>query len=105
LLPQRAREKDIQNEILSNLTEKSPQFSDCLKSNQLFKKFNTKRIKLVIFLTIDSKGHIEKFNLDEKKYPNLFSECIFNVVSTISFPKIKNHELIELQQPFIFSLK
>ena len=105
ILPERYRQREIQTEIISKMTEKSPEFSKCIETNQLFTKFNTKRVRIVIFLSIDSRGQIEKFKLDQKKYPNEFSECIFTTLDTVSFPKIKNHELIELEQPFIFSAK
>lgn len=105
LLPYSSREREIQTDIVVNIREKSPQFAKCIKSNNLFSKFQKERIRLVVFLAIDSKGHIEKFQLDDKKYPNEFSECIFKVVDSVSFPKIKNNELIELEQPFIFSKK
>lgn len=103
LVPNRARERQIQTEILANLTEKSENFSSCVKSNDLFNKLNTKRIRVVLELSIDSNGQVSKFKLDDQKYPNEFSECIFNTVDTIIFPKVKNHEVIELQQPFVFS--
>lgn len=105
LIPERSRERQIQTDIIASLTEKSSQFANCVSDNKLFDKFNVKRIRIVLFLSIDSNGQVEKFRLDEQKYPNEFSECMFKVVDTTVFPKIKSHEIIELEQPFIFSKK
>lgn len=103
LLPERTREREIQTEILSNLTQKSEDFSTCVKKNDLFNKFNTSRIRIVVKFLINSNGQVSQFQLDEKKYPKEFGECIAHTIEQITFPSIKGHEVIELQQPFIFS--
>ena len=105
LFPLRQRDREIQAQIISKLKLNAQDFAGCVKSNDLFNKLNKERIRVVMFLSINSKGQVEKFRLEDQKYPHNFSECIFNLVDAISFPEIKSHELIELEQPFIFSKK
>ncbi len=97
------RERKIQTEIISKLTAQGPNLAKCVKNSNLFEKFGVQRLRVKIFLTIGSNGQIQKFALDEQKYPNEYSECTFSIVDTIGFPKIDKNELIELEQTFIFS--
>ena len=103
LVPQRDRERKIQTQIISSLSQQSGELAKCVKSSNLFEKFNTNRLRLTLYLTINSDGLINKFKLDEKPYPTVFSECVFNKIDKISYADIKENELIELEQPFIFS--
>ena len=101
----RERERKIQTEIISRLNAKSAQFASCAKQTKIFDHFKQQRVRVVLHLSINSEGQIEKFKLDGKDYPNEFSECIYQIADLIRFPKVDNHELIELEQPFIFSKK
>lgn len=103
IFPERARERKIQSEIVSKLTNKSKKFSKCSRRSKIFNHFDSDRIRVVLHLSINSKGNVERFKLDDKNYPEKFANCIFKIVDLIKFPKIKNHEIIELEQPFIFS--
>lgn len=103
--PQRKRERELQTKIISEINQQSFKLAECVKNSQLFNKFKQDRIRIVLFLSIDSRGQIEKFKLDDQKYPEAFSECAFKIIDSITFPKLGHHELIELEQPFIFSKK
>lgn len=105
IFPHRARERKIQSDIVSKISGKAPNLSACAKKHKIFDHLKQERIRVVLYLSINNKGLVEKFKLDEKEYSESFTECMFKVVDLISFPKIKNHELIELEQPFIFSKK
>ena len=63
------------------------------------------RIRVVITLAINSNGEVEKFKLDKVTYPNGLSECFFTTIDLIAFPKFESHDLVELDQPIIFSKK
>ena len=101
----RDKQRAIQSEIISSLTTKNSDFAQCAKENKLFKLFKTKRIRTVLSLTLNERGQIDSFKLDKKKYPDSFSECVFNIVDLISFPKLNENQQIEFDQPFIFSKK
>jgi hypothetical protein len=105
LFPTRVRERKIQTEIISKISGSSDQLAKCSKESDLFNKMKIERIRVLLYISINSKGQIEKFKLDDKQYPDDFSECVFKIVDLINFPKIQNNELIELEQPFIFSKK
>lgn len=102
---ERDRQRKIQTVIISKITNNASIFSACAKESKLFKALKKERIRVVLFLSIASNGQVEKFKLDNKKYPSSFSECIFKATDKISFPKMRKNELIELEQPFIFSKK
>ena len=99
------RERVIQTEILQKLSLKAPQLAECAKKNELFEKFGVDRVRVVMQLSINSERQVERFKLDRTDYPESFVDCAFQVVDLISYPKIENHELLEVQQPFIFSKK
>ncbi|MFT6630947.1 MAG: hypothetical protein ACJAS4_000891 [Bacteriovoracaceae bacterium] len=105
IFPQRVRERKIQSEIISKISVKAPNLSNCASDHKIFAHFKEDRIRVVLSISINNKGLVEKFKLDDKPYNEDFVECMFKVIDLISFPKIKNHELIELEQPFIFSKK
>ncbi len=105
MFPKRDRQRKIQTEIVSRLSAQSARFAKCAKEADLFKKLKQDRIRVTLHLSINAQGQIEKFKLDDKDYPDTFSECVFKIADVIHFPKIEDHELIELEQPFIFSKK
>jgi len=97
------KERLLQTDILAKLSSQSANLAKCTKNSNLFKIFDKKRIRVVIFLSINSRGQIKRFNLDDKLYPVEYAECVFKVVDLVNFPKLDNGEVIELKQPFIFS--
>ena len=99
------RERRLQTDIISKINAQAPNLAKCAKSARLFKALDKTRIRVVIDIAIDSNGQIERFKLDEKKYPERYAECIFKVLDIISFPKVEKGEVIELKQPFIFLKK
>jgi hypothetical protein len=105
IFPQRVRERKIQSEIVSKISAKAPKLSSCARKHKIFQKFKEDRIRVVLSVSINNNGLVEKFKLDDKEYTEGFVECMFKVIDLISFPKIKDHELIDLEQPFIFSKK
>lgn len=105
LIKQSDENRDIQTKIVNILNSKSPEFSHCAKKSDLFKVFDQNRIRVVLFISIDEKGLLRKFKLDDKIYPESFANCIFQVADLSIFPKLKESQLIEIEQPFIFSEK
>lgn len=99
------RERVIQTEILQKLSQNAPQLAECAKRNKLFEAVGSERVRVVMHLSINSDRQVEKFKLDNPSYPETFVNCAFQVVDLISFPQIENHELLEVEQPFIFSKK
>jgi hypothetical protein len=99
------RERLIQTEIISKISAKAPLLAKCAKQSQLFEKFQQDRVRVVMTLTINSDQQIERFSLDRTDYPEDFSNCAFQIVDLIAYPSIENHELIKVEQPFIFSKK
>ncbi len=98
----RKKERELQTQILNKLNEKTSLFSQCTKKAKIFDLFKNERIRVVLNISINSNGEVEKFKLDNKNYPEDYSMCMYNIVDLISFPKIDKHELIVLKQPFIF---
>jgi len=99
------KERKLQTQIHAQISEKAAEFRQCAVQNQLFKQFDKKRIRVVLFLEISANGAVEKFKLDDSKYPEKFTDCIFNTIELIAFPKFDSHELLTIEQPFIFSKK
>lgn len=102
LFEQRDKKRDIQSQILRSLNAKVPDFSKCANATEIFKKFDNKRVRVELNLTLNSKGQVENFQLDNKQYPDLFVECLFKTIDLIGFPKLEKDEVIELTQPMIF---
>jgi len=101
----RDRQRKIQTEIISKIKGNSERLSSCAKDAKLFEIFKKDRVRVVLHISINNKSQIEKFQLDDQQYPEKFSECMFKVVDLINYSKIKDNELVELEQPFIFSKK
>ena len=99
------RDRLIQTEILQKLSLKAPQLAECAKRNQLFESLKSKRVRVVMQISINADRQIEKFKMDDPNYPESFVNCAFQIVDLISYPQIENHELLEVEQPFIFSKK
>lgn len=104
-IEKRSETRDIQTKIVGKLNENAPKLSDCAKKHNLFGSFDQKRVRVVLDITLNENGQIQKFKLDEKLYPDNFANCIFKVVDLIIFPKPEEGKIIELEQPFIFSAK
>ena len=99
------RERVIQTEILQKISSKAPQLAECAKNNELFKQFDSDRVRVVMNIAINSEKQVERFKLDRQDYPEPFVNCAFQIIDLISYPKIENHEVLEVEQPFIFSKK
>lgn len=105
IIKSNSQERKIQSEIVNTLNSQSPKFSSCARKANVFKIFNQNRIRVVLYLTIDAKGTLRKFKLDDKIYPDDFANCVFQVVDLSIFPKSEKDQHIEIEQPFIFSEK
>lgn len=99
------KERKLQTEILARINEKAPSFGQCAKKSAVFDKLDKKRIRVVLFLNIKPNGSVEKFKLDGNNYPEDFTNCFFQTVELIQFPKFDSHELIKIEQPFVFNKK
>jgi hypothetical protein len=99
---ERDKKRELQSEIIRALTTKTEDLGQCAKKFNLYDNFNTESIRVELNLTLNAKGQVEKFQLDEQNYPEKFADCMFNVVDLIAFPSLKKDEVIELTQPMIF---
>jgi hypothetical protein len=102
---ERDKKREIQSSTLRALNDKAPVFSECAKVTDIFTVLNKKRIRVELNLTLNSKGQVENFQLDNKQYPDKFVECLFQTIDLIIFPALEPNEIIQLVQPMIFSEK
>ena len=100
---ERNKERDLQSKMLRALNDKSAEFASCAKKHKLFTKLGNDRIRVELILDINSKGQVEKFQIDNQSYSNEFVDCMFGVADLIAFPKLEKGEMVNLTQPFIFS--
>lgn len=105
LFKQNTADRELQTKIIKNINAKTGQFAKCAKKTKLFKTLGKERVRTVIYLSLNKSGNVETFKLDDQAYPQDFSECVYEVVELIIFPRNKKHDLIEIEQPFIFSKK
>jgi len=98
-----SKRRKFQTKIHRLIKQKTPDYAKCAKKHQLFKKLARKRINVVLKISIDAKGEVSKFNLDNKPYPGTFINCFFNATQLISFPKNPEKIEFEVTQPFNFS--
>ena len=103
LLSQNDERRTLQTKILSKLAKNAPKFSECAQNTDVFKDQNAQRLRVVMHLSLSNKGSVESFKLDRSDYSTEFSECLFNVIDLMTFPKNKLGQIIEVEQPFIFS--
>lgn len=99
---ERNKKRELQSEILRALNTKTSDLGSCAKKFKLYDHFQSENIRIELNLTINAKGQVEKFQLDDQKYPDKFVDCMFNVVDLIAFPHLNKDEVIELTQPMIF---
>lgn len=99
------KERKLQTKIVSQITEKASKFGQCATNTKLFDELDKKRVRVVLFLDINSNGAVEKFKLDGNEYPEPFTNCVFQTIELISFPKFDSHEVLKVEQPFVFSKK
>lgn len=99
------KERKLQTKIVSKITEKASKFGQCAKKTKLFDELDQKRVRVVLFLDINANGAVEKFKLDGNDYPEPFTSCVFETVELINFPRFDSHEVIKVEQPFVFSKK
>lgn len=102
---ERDKKREIQSNILRALNAKVSDFSKCAKATDIFSVLNNKRVRVELNLTLNHKGQVENFQLDNKQYPDKFVECLFETIDLIIFPALEPNEIIQLTQPMIFSEK
>ena len=95
------KQRKEQTEIIRLIKEKNRDFAQCAKKTDIFKQLDQKRVPV----EVNKDAVLEKFKLDDKKYPGEFTDCLFDVVELIQFPKSTEFELIKVEQPFIFKAK
>ena len=100
---ERNKKRALQSDIIRSLNSQNKTFSRCAKATNIFDHFKKERVRVEIQLTLNAKGQIDKFQLDDQNYPNDFVDCLFQTVDLIIFPKLESNEIIELNQPMIFS--
>ena len=94
--------RELQTKIIQKISDKSSQFQKCAQKHKIHEHFKRNRVKTSMILTINHKGLVDKFRLDEKLYPEKFANCMFKVVDIIIFPKFKEGDLVNITQPFTF---
>lgn len=99
------KHREVKTKILKKIAEKRSSFAKCGRDSDIYKYFESNRVKVILYLNIDDKGQLAQFRLDNRTYPEIFSECLFDVVELISFPKNNEYKVIHVEQPFIFSKK
>ena len=104
-IKERSKQRDLQSQILRALNAKMDNFANCAHKHHLYDDLGLARVRVEIQLRIDSKGQVDLFQLDNKKYSEKFADCLFNVVDNIVFPALNKDEVIELSQPIIFTKK
>lgn len=102
---ERDKKRKIQSNILRSLNDKVPEFSKCAKVTDIFTILDKKRVRVELNLSLNHKGQVENFQLDNKQYPDKFVECLFETIDLIIFPALEPNEVIQLVQPMIFSEK
>jgi hypothetical protein len=102
---ERDKKREIQSNTLRALNSKVKDFSECAKVTDIFTILKLKRVRVVLNLTLNSKGQVENFQLDNQQYPDKFVECLFQTIDLIIFPALEPNEVIQLVQPMIFSEK
>lgn len=100
---ERDKERTLQSKMIRALNEKTENFAGCAKNHNLFKALKQDRVRVEMDLSIGSAGKVEKFQIDNKPYPNTFVDCMFETAESISFPKLNKGETVQLTQPFIFN--
>jgi superfamily I DNA and RNA helicase len=100
---ERTQERELQSKMIRALNEKTPQFASCAKEHDLFERLKEERIRVELILDINSKGQVDRFQIDNQDYPNSFVDCMFKIADMISFPELKRGEVVHLTQPFIFT--
>lgn len=98
-------ERKTQTKLVQKINAKAKDFAKCAKESDIFKKLEMSRVPVTLYLEIEKSGSLSKFQLDNKNYPSEFIDCVFNTVELIQFPKLESHDLIKLEQPFVFSSK
>jgi hypothetical protein len=104
-IKERSNKRDLQSKTIRALNTKISDFSACAKKHDIYKKFNSNRIRVELQLKLNNKGQVEMFQLDNKPYDEKFIDCIFKTVDIIIFPALRKDEAIELVQPMIFTKK
>ena len=77
-------------------------FSRCAKENKIFDHFKNDRVRVELVIMLNHRGEIDRFQTDDKKYPDAFVDCIYNILDKTVFPKLKHGEAVQFNQPFIF---
>lgn len=95
--------RSFQTKTLNLITKNAENFGKCAKNSNIFK--NSSRMRVVMFLSINSSSKLESFRLNKTEYSQKLSECFLNIVDLLDFPKNNMGRTIEIEQPFIFSDK
>ena len=102
---QRDKKRKIQTEVLKVIYAQKMKLKKCAKNQDLFKKLSAERIRFTLLLSINQKGSIHSFSLQETIFPQKFGECLFKNLEKVKFPTFLDldYEKIDVIQPFILS--
>ncbi len=103
IFEQRDKKRKIQTEVLKVIYSQKIKLEICAKNEDLFDRLDAERIRFTLLLSINQKGNIHSFSLQETIFPQKFGECLFKNLEKIEFPKFSDYEKIDVIQPFILS--
>ena len=101
-IKERNKTRELQTKILHIINSKTMAFSRCANENKIFDHFDSDRVRVELIIMLNHQGEIERFQTDDKKYPENFIDCIYSTIDKITFPKLKHGEAVQFTQPFIF---
>jgi hypothetical protein len=101
-LEERNKKRDLQSKILDLISSQNRKYALCAKENKIFNDINSERVKVDMLISINSEGQVNKFQILDNKFSDKFSDCMFQVTDLIDFPSLKENEVVQLTQPFVF---
>ena len=95
--------REIQTEIIHKIREIAPKLGECVKNSDVYSTLGVERVRIVAEIHINPNGQLDQFKLDQNIYPQSLGECFYKNLDQIEYPKFKEYDLIQIDQPFIFS--
>jgi hypothetical protein len=102
VVKERNKTRELQSEILREIKANNMAFSRCAKDTKIFDHFEQDRVRVELKIMLNHKGEIERFQTDEKKYPEAFLDCVYKILDKTKFPKLAQGEAVQFTQPFLF---
>ncbi|MBL7664908.1 MAG: hypothetical protein JNM93_07220 [Bacteriovoracaceae bacterium] len=95
-------ESQVKKRVRNLLVENVEDFKGCAIEYSDKTKTENSRIKIIIYLTLNSKGEVVKFwTNDKNNKKSELTNCMINVLENIKFPELGG-SLWQIEQPFVF---